>query len=147
MRDEWAKIQGRFIDLIVDTSREEQIDLISRAIESDHDQQQPSTIASMVARFACRDRTGDAEMLADRLNGCWPLHPIVACLLGPISRRRFGQNQQHIGFPHSSEADGFRILSVMTPLYACGVGLLRPTWAVILASLGHEGMRRIAGTM
>ena len=109
VRDEWAKIQGRFIDLIVDTSREEQIDLISRAIESDHDQQQPSTIASVVARFACRDRTGDAEMLADRLNGCWPLHPIVACLLGPISRRRFGQNQRSIfGFLTSSELYGFQ---------------------------------------
>ena len=36
MRDEWAKIQGRFIDLVVDTAGEEQIDLISHAIESDH---------------------------------------------------------------------------------------------------------------
>ena len=33
MRDEWAKIQGRFIDLVVNTAGEEQIDLISRAIE------------------------------------------------------------------------------------------------------------------
>ena len=36
MRDEWAKIQGRFIDLIVNTTGEEQINLIFRAIESDH---------------------------------------------------------------------------------------------------------------
>ena len=36
MRDEWAKIQGRFIDLIVNTAGEEQIDLISCAIASDH---------------------------------------------------------------------------------------------------------------
>ena len=36
MRDEWVKIQGRFIDLAVNTTGEEQIDLISRAIESDH---------------------------------------------------------------------------------------------------------------
>ncbi|MBT3401734.1 MAG: ATP-binding protein, partial [Rhodospirillaceae bacterium] len=33
MRDEWAKIQGRFIDLVVNSAGEEQIDLISRAIE------------------------------------------------------------------------------------------------------------------
>ena len=109
VRDEWAKIQGRFIDLIVDTSREEQIDLISRAITSDHDQQQPNTIASVAARFACRDRTVDVERLAGRLNECWPLHPIVACLLGPISRRRFGQNQRSIfGFLTSSELYGFQ---------------------------------------
>ena len=36
MRDECAKIQGRFIDLVVDTAGEEQIELISRSIESDH---------------------------------------------------------------------------------------------------------------
>ena len=33
-RDEWSKIQGRFVDLIVNTAGEEQIDLLSRAIES-----------------------------------------------------------------------------------------------------------------
>ena len=46
-----------------------------------------------------------AEMLED----CWPLHPIVACLLGPISRRRFGQNQRSIfGFLNSAEPQGFQ---------------------------------------
>ena len=49
MRDEWAKIQGRFIDLIVDTAGEEQIDLIARAIESDHRPKQPGALASTVA--------------------------------------------------------------------------------------------------
>ena len=32
-RDEWSKIQGRFVDLAVNADRDEQIDLISRAIE------------------------------------------------------------------------------------------------------------------
>ena len=41
MRDEWAKIQGRFIDLIVNAAGEEQIDLLSRAIESDHRPNKP----------------------------------------------------------------------------------------------------------
>ena len=36
IRDEWAKVQGRFIDLVINATGEEQIDLISRAIESDH---------------------------------------------------------------------------------------------------------------
>ena len=36
MRDEWSKIQGRFVDLVVNASGEEQIDLLGRAIESDH---------------------------------------------------------------------------------------------------------------
>lgn len=109
MRDEWAKIQGRFIDLIVNTAGEEQIDLISRAIESDHRPKKPGPLASAVAGFARRDRAGDTERLAAMLEACWPLHPVVACLLGPISRRRFGQNQRSIfGFLSSSEPHGFQ---------------------------------------
>ena len=109
MRDEWAKIQGRFIDLIVNTVGEEQIDLISRAIASDHRPKKPGALASTVAEFARRDRAGDSKRLAVMLEGCWPLHPVVACLLGPISRRRFGQNQRSIfGFLNSSEPHGFQ---------------------------------------
>lgn len=109
MRDEWAKIQGRFIDLTVNTSGEEQIDMISRAIESDHHPKKPSALACIVAGFARRDRTGDAERLGIMLEACWPLHPVVTCLLGPISRRRFGQNQRSIfGFLNSSELHGFQ---------------------------------------
>ena len=109
MRDEWAKIQGRFIDLVVNAAGEEQIDLLSRAIESDHRPGKPSAVASSVANFARRERATDAVWLAGMLEACWPLHPVVACLLGPISRRRFGQNQRSIfGFLNSSEPHGFQ---------------------------------------
>lgn len=109
MRDEWAKIQGRFIDLIVNTAGEEQIDLISRAIESNHRPKKPRALATAVAGFARRDRAGEAARLAAMLEACWPLHPVVACLLGPISQRRFGQNQRSIfGFLNSSEPHGFQ---------------------------------------
>tara|TARA_B100000965_G_scaffold51319_2_gene38148 strand:+ start:4562 stop:7963 length:3402 start_codon:yes stop_codon:yes gene_type:complete len=109
MRDEWAKIQGRFIDLVVNTAGEEQIELISRAIESDACPQNFRPLAATVAEFARRDRTGGAGRLTSMLEACWPLHPVVACLLGPISRRRFGQNQRSIfGFLNSSEPHGFQ---------------------------------------
>ncbi len=109
MRDEWAKIQGRFVDLIVNTSGEEQIELISSAIETDHCFEKPSSIASAVAAFARRDRPHEAERMAAMLEACWPLHPVSACLLGPISRRRFGQNQRSIfGFLNSAEPHGFQ---------------------------------------
>ena len=109
MRDEWAKIQGRFIDLVVDTAGEEQIDLIARAIESDHRPKQPGGLACTVATIARRGPTDDANRLGMMLEACWPLHPVVACLLGPISRRRFGQNQRSIfGFLNSSEPHGFQ---------------------------------------
>ncbi len=110
MRDEWAKIQGRFIDLVVDTAGEEQIDLISRAIQSDHRAREPQKLALLTAKHARRDRSpADVARLASRLEHCWPLHPVVACLLGPISRRRFGQNQRSIfGFLNSAEPNGFQ---------------------------------------
>lgn len=109
MRDEWAKIQGRFVDLAVNAAGEEQIDLISRAIESDHRPAAPGALARTIATLARRERPADAEQLARTLESCWPLHPVVACLLGPISRRRFGQNQRSIfGFLNSSEPHGFQ---------------------------------------
>lgn len=108
MRDEWVKIQGRFIDLVVDTAGEEQIDLISRAIESDHAPVEPGKTATTISKFIRRDQT-DAARLAGMLESCWPLHPVVASLLGPISRRRFGQNQRSIfGFLNSAEPHGFQ---------------------------------------
>ena len=109
MRDEWSKIQGRFIDLPISTVGEEQIDLISHAIECDRTFRGPSTLSRLVAAIIHKQRSGDSEKLASKLENCWPLHPVVACLLGPISRRRFGQNQRTIfGFLNSAEPHGFQ---------------------------------------
>jgi len=48
-RDEWAKIQGRFVDLAINTAGEEQIDLISRAVETDREASEPGAFATTVA--------------------------------------------------------------------------------------------------
>ena len=104
MRDEWAKIQGRFIDLAVNTGPDEQLELLGRAIESD---------CEPCANF--RELSSEIATLtgfpsnADLLASCWPLDPVVASLLGPISRRRFGQNQRSIfGFLNSTEPHAFQ---------------------------------------
>lgn len=105
-RDEWAKIQGRFVDLAVSTSVDEQIDLLGRAIESPHHPRTPSPLAAQVAAHMQRQVSPD---FARMLENCWPLHPVTACLLGPLSRRRFGQNQRSIfGFLNSAEPQGFQ---------------------------------------
>lgn len=109
LRDEWAKIQGRFVDLPVNTIGEEQIDLISRAIEYRKVQPKSLALSKSVAKIARRERAQDVDQLAKMLEKCWPLHPVTACLLGPISRRRFGQNQRSIfGFLNSAEPHGFQ---------------------------------------
>jgi len=105
-RDEWSKIQGRFVDLAVNVDRDEQIDLISRAIVCDHRPDTARIAAVNTAALVKRDTVPDFEQTLEK---CWPLHPIVACLLGPISRRRFGQNQRSIfAFLNSAEPFGFQ---------------------------------------
>lgn len=105
-QDEWSKIQGRFIDLAVNVAAEEQITLISRAIESKHSPMQASRLARYVAEHTNGTKSEDLPQLLEQ---CWPLHPVVASLLGPISRRRFGQNQRSVfGFLNSAEPSGFQ---------------------------------------
>ncbi len=105
-RDEWSKIQGRFVDLAVNIDRDEQIDLISRAIVCDHRPEDAVRAAVETTALVKRDKAPNFEQSLER---CWPLHPIVACLLGPISRRRFGQNQRSIfAFLNSAEPFGFQ---------------------------------------
>lgn len=109
MRDEWSKIQGRYVDLSVNAAGEEQIELISRAIENDRALSKPGKLSTQISAEIKRHRPGASPDIAETLEGCWPLHPVVPCLLGPISRRRFGQNQRSIfGFLNSAEPYGFQ---------------------------------------
>lgn len=109
LRDEWSKVQGRFIDLSVNTAGEEQIDLISRAIEGQRKSDLQEKLAAIVGKHIQDRRSGTSGHIIESLAHCWPLHPVTAALLGPISRRRFGQNQRSIfGFLNSAEPNGFQ---------------------------------------
>jgi len=107
-RDEWAKIQGRFIDLAIDAVGSEQLFLLSRAIDASFSHPSFREIACKTASLIKSGSQSSKTEIETSLNGCWPLHPVVACLLGPVSRRRFGQNQRSIfGFLNSAEPHGF----------------------------------------
>lgn len=115
-RDEWLKVHGRFLDISISLAGEEQIELISRAIESKAKPRAGGAAAQVVAKTMRGARNGPLEPLVERLTGCWPLHPVVAALLGPISRRRFGQSQRSIfGFLTSAEPFGFQEYLATTP--------------------------------
>ena len=107
IRGEWSKVQGRFIDLVISASGDEQLELLSRAIEvtgGSGSKGSAATIAKVV-----RSNRSTSKDLEKTLRACRPLHPAVACLLGPISRRRFGQNQRSLfGFLTSAEPYGFQ---------------------------------------
>ena len=105
-REEWSKIQGRFVDLPVNVGADEQLALLGQAIDPGDRPRSPGSVAAAVAALVNRPASED---LPDLLEACWPLHPVVAVLLGPISRRRFGQNQRSIfGFLNSGEPGGFQ---------------------------------------
>lgn len=108
-RDEWAKIQGRFTDIPLIAGVDEVIDLLGRAIESGRRHPSTAQAAEAVADTIRGRRPGSARDLAHRLDRCWPLHPVTAAVLGPMSRRRFGQNERSIfGFLSSAEPAGFQ---------------------------------------
>jgi hypothetical protein len=109
-RDEWAKVQGRFVDIPLVAAADEVIELVGKAINVE-DSTLPAEASQLAAKIAAAIRTrrpGTPATLADSLRACWPLHPVTAALLGPISRRRFGQNERStFGFLASREPLGF----------------------------------------
>lgn len=116
VRDEWTKIQGRFVDLPLNVAGEELIDLVGRAIKSDK-KPSKSDVAKTTAEHIEKWRRVNIAVLSRSLAQCWPLHPVAAALLGPISRRRFGQNQRSVfGFLNSAEPYGFQDFLKNAPL-------------------------------
>jgi len=108
VQDDWAKIQGRFVDIPLVAAADEVIDLVGQAIHSDLAHCGSLPIAKDVAACIARRRSAVPEDLAARLDACWPLHPVTTALLGPISRRRFGQNERSVfGLLTSAEPKGF----------------------------------------
>ncbi len=109
-RDEWAKVQGRFVDIPLVAAADEVIELVGKAIkvEDPPPLDEASKFADKIAAAIRTRRPGTPATLADSLRACWPLHPVTAALLGPISRRRFGQNERStFGFLASREPQGF----------------------------------------
>lgn len=113
-RDDWLKIQGRYVDVPLNPASEEQLELLSRAFDADS---RPTTLEPAIAvAAALRGSSAPPERIASTLSACWPLNPVVACLLGPLSRRRFGQNQRSLfGFLGSAEPHGFQDFLKSTP--------------------------------
>lgn len=108
-RDEWSKIQGRFVDIPLVAAVDEVLELTARAIDGadiPHPYSKPWCKA--LANSIRKNRPAAPVDLAQRLDRCWPLHPVTAALLGPVSKRRFGQNERStFGFLASAEPRGF----------------------------------------
>lgn len=109
VQSEWAKIQGRFVDVPVVAGIDEVIALIGGAIRCEEPHPGSRSVSEVIAKTIQRRRPASPATLAQILDQCWPLHPVTAALLGPCSRRRFGQNERSVfGFLSSAEPLGFR---------------------------------------
>ena len=108
MKREWSKIEGRYVDIALNVSGEEQIELISRALQvSSKVPSIPET--KVVANEVAARRPATSKNLYELLSLCWPLHPSVTSLLGPLSRRSYGQNQRSLfGFLNTREPSSFQ---------------------------------------
>jgi hypothetical protein len=109
-RDDWAKVQGRYIDIPLVSGTDEVVELIGKAItvQPKVDFSGAEPFAKTIAEAIRQRRPGTPAEIGSALHKCWPLHPVVASLLGPISRRRFSQNERStFGFLASREPLGF----------------------------------------
>ncbi len=108
-RNDWAKVQGRYVDLPFVTASDEIVELIGRAIETDRSPKWRIDASAVIADSIRSRRPAVGAQFAASLSDCWPLHPAMAALLGPISKRQFGQNERStFGFLSSVEPNGFR---------------------------------------
>lgn len=108
-RKEWAKVQGRFHDIAFLTGADETIVLLGRAIRSEECPPTAAERAVTVAKAVADRRPTEIDQLSVALADTWPLNPVTALLLGPVSRARFAQNERSVfGFLSSSEPAGFQ---------------------------------------
>lgn len=108
-RDDWTKVQGRYVDLPFVAASDEVVELIGRAIDAGPNTKTISNESKIVADAISSRRPAVGKDFAAALTKCWPLHPAMAALLGPISKRQFGQNERStFGFLSSVEPYGFR---------------------------------------
>jgi hypothetical protein len=119
VRDEWAKIQGRFTDVPLIAGVDEVIDLLGRAIVARAPHAETAVTTDVIAKSMRARRSSIPADLGSRLDRCWPLHSVTAAVLGPMSRRRFGQNERSVfGFLTSAEPGGFQEFLRDTPAKA-----------------------------
>lgn len=108
-RDDWTKVQGRYVDLPFVAASDEVVELIGRAIEANVTLPWMREASKVIADAIRSRRPAVGKDFAKALEACWPLHPAMAALLGPISKRQFGQNERStFGFLSSVEPHGFR---------------------------------------
>jgi len=107
-QQEWAKVQGRYVDIPLVAASDEVVSLIGRALSVGYQHPSSMKFAGRVSKIIRRRRPSAAPNIKELLDACWPLHPVTAAMLGPASKKRFGQNERSVfSFLASAEPLGF----------------------------------------
>lgn len=135
-RQEWAKVQGRFHDIGFLTGADETVALLGRAITSPAPPAAFQDVAEATAQAVAKRRPTEVEGLSRALAATWPLNPVTALLLGPVSRARFAQNERSVfGFLSSAEPAGFQEFLAATDDEAATYGPDR-LWDYLASNFG-----------
>jgi hypothetical protein len=108
-QQEWSKVQGRYRDLSFNPSIDESLILVGDSIY-----RAPKVTTAVATKHAdlldvVSSAFANQNKNINALSKTLPLDPIVSLLLGPVSRRRFSQNERSLfGFLASHEKHGFR---------------------------------------
>jgi len=109
-KDSWAKVQGRYTDLLFNVSEDETVTLISNSIIQDSEYKTNSKVVSQLLKAIPDSSITSTANIEKKLLSTQPLHPLTSLLLGPLSKRRFSQNERStFGFLGSSESYGFQL--------------------------------------
>ena len=97
-RDEWAKVQGRFVDIPLLAGPDEILQLLCRSIVSAERPEIEGLEAcvDLVVNELAKNCPVDKPAVRETLLKVWPLNPVAASLLGPLSRRPFLQNNRSV---------------------------------------------------
>ncbi|MCE4935877.1 hypothetical protein [Aliivibrio fischeri] len=136
LQEEWSKIQGRYNDILYNVSTDETVALIGKSIVSlKADAEEDKHVTQVLT--ALNDSQERKDQLRQRLQQCAPLHPLIALLLGPISKRRFSQNERStFSFLNSHEQHSFQLFLKSTVDHNARYDLVN-LWDYLEANLEH----------
>lgn len=126
IQQEWAKVQGRYVDIPIVASSDETLLLIAKALATSANHEFSRADSHVIASAVKRRKPSSADNLEQLLDDTWPLHPVTAILLGPISRKKFSQNERSI-FSFLASAEPLSLLEHLKEMEAEGFQYYYPS--------------------
>ena len=109
LREEWQKIQGRFLDIPVNITVGEQLALIALCLDNKMESWLDHDPFDSARDFVNNLKKQEKWIKEETLIGMYPLNIVASILMANISKKTFSQNQRTLfSFLSSAEPLGFR---------------------------------------